>query len=53
MYYINGTKKWLNDLNIQYDEKDIMKIVGLTMEDTYKFLSNLSGLSYKDCVIHN
>lgn len=53
MYYINGTKEWLNSLNIQYDENEIMKIVGLTMEDTYKFLAKLSGLSYSDCIMYN
>ena len=47
MYYLNGTAAWLKSLNIQFDERELTKIVGLTMDDTYKFLSKISGLSYK------
>ena len=50
MHYISGTLEWLNDLNIRVSEKDVFNIVGLTMDDTYNYLSKLSGLSYDECV---
>lgn len=53
MYYLNGTAAWLKSLNIQFDERELTKIVGLTMDDTYKFLSKISGLSYKECMMYN
>ena len=53
MHYISGTLEWLNDLNIRVSEKDVFNIVGLTMDDTYKYLSKLSGLSYDECVFYN
>ena len=53
MHYISGTIEWLNDLNIRVSEKDVFNIVGLTMDDTYKYLSKLSGLSYDECVFYN
>ncbi|MGN1405052.1 MAG: HAD family hydrolase [Erysipelotrichaceae bacterium] len=53
MHYISGTVKWLNDLNIRVSEKDVFNIVGLSMDDTYKYLSELSGLSYDECVFYN
>ena len=53
IYYIEGTKNWLKSLNISFNEKDLTKIVGLTMDDTYKYLSHLSGLTYEDCIKYN
>lgn len=53
MHYISGTVKWLNDLNIRVSEEDVFNIVGLSMDDTYKYLSELSGFSYDECVLYN
>lgn len=48
-YYTKGTYTWISkycDISL----KDINKIVGLNMDETYKTLSALSGLSYKEVV---
>lgn len=53
MHYISGTAEWLNELDIRVSKEDVFNIVGLTMDDTYKYLSKLSGLSYDECVFYN
>ena len=46
-YYTEMSYKWV----LQYrdvDKKDIYQIVGLNMDDTYKVMATLSGLSYNE-----
>lgn len=45
-YYINGTYTWLNRY-CSVTREQIYKIVGLNMEDTYSYLSSISGLDIK------
>lgn len=46
-YYTEMSYKWLCQYNV-VDKKEIYKIVGLNMDDTYKTMSLLSGLSYDE-----
>ena len=46
-YYTEMYYKWLCQYNV-VDKKEIYKIVGLNMDDTYKTMSLLSGLSYDE-----
>ena len=46
-YYTEMSYKWLCQYNV-VDKKEIYKIVGLNMDDTYKTMSLLAGLSYDE-----
>lgn len=48
-YYTEGTFNWVNKIkNISL--KDIYPIIGTNMDETYKILSNISGLSYDEVI---
>ena len=42
-YYTDGTYTWLSRF-VKINKNDIYHIVGLSMDDTYKYLANISGL---------
>lgn len=46
-YYTEMSYKWLCQYNV-VGKKEIYKIVGLNMDDTYKTMSLLGGLSYDE-----
>lgn len=47
-FYVNGTIEWLSKCGIEVDFKTASGIIGKTMEDTYLYVSKISGLSIKD-----
>lgn len=48
-YYTEGTFNWVNKIK-NVSLKDIYPIIGTNMDETYKILSNISGLSYDDVI---
>lgn len=48
-YYTEGTFKWINKIR-NVSLKDIYQIIGANMDETYKILSNISGLSYDEVI---
>lgn len=46
-YYTEGTLIWISKYK-KVDMKDIYPIIGTNMDETYKILSNLTGLSYEE-----
>lgn len=45
-FYVEETYRWLLDNGIDRSYEDACKIIGLTMDATYEYLSKLTGLSY-------
>ena len=43
-YYVNGTIEWLSKCGVNIDFKMASGIIGKTMEDTYSYLSKITGL---------
>lgn len=48
-YYTEGTFNWVNKIK-NVSLKDIYPIIGTNMDETYKILSNISGLSYDEVI---
>ena len=45
-YYTESTCCWLKEAGIDVDRKLVNGIVGLSMDETYRYLSKISGLDY-------
>lgn len=48
-YYTSKSFDWLKQYKKDSDIKDVYKIVGLNMSDTYKTMACLAGISYDEC----
>lgn len=48
-YYTLGTYLWVNKIK-EVSMNDVYSIIGLNMDETYKVLSRLTNLSYKEVV---
>lgn len=52
-YYVEGTREWLSKCGIDIDFKTISSIIGKTMEETYSYLSKISGLEEEKVIFEN
>lgn len=48
-YYTSKSFDWLKQYKKDADIKDVYKIVGLNMTDTYKTMAKLAGISFEKC----
>ena len=47
-YYVNGTIKWLSKKGVNIDFKTASGIIGLNMDETYEYISKISGFSKEE-----
>ena len=52
-FYVDGTREWLLRCGINIDFKTASGIIGKTMEETYDYLSKLSGIDVKEIIKKN
>ena len=52
-HYVNGTIKWLSRCGINIDFITASGIIGKTMEDTYSYISKVSGLELNEVINKN
>lgn len=48
-YYTSKSFDWLKQYKKDSNIKDVYKIVGLNMNDTYKTMASLAGISFDEC----
>ena len=48
-YYTSKSFDWLKQYKKDSNIKDVYKIVGLNMNDTYKMMASLAGISFDEC----
>ena len=44
-YYVNGTIKWLSKCGVNIDFKTASGIIGMNMDETYEYISRISGIT--------
>ena len=52
-HYVNGTIKWLSRCGVNIDFITASGIIGKTMEDTYSYISKVSGLEINEIINKN
>ena len=52
-YYVNGTIEWLSKCGIHIDFKTGSGIIGKTMDDTYSYIAQISGLDLDTIIKKN